>query len=415
MNAVGPDGLARLQPPCMSPHYPKTFTSYGILRAIPAELLLQFFAPHRDFLAARGFAWPAGPGQFSHYALHAALLKPSAVAPDKRLVAVMLMIDDMVHPDGVAALADAIREKHPEFPTPKDNEPAIFVLTQWFKNASLVENAHTRRFFNESRIYYSFRTTAALPASTSLDSAQFVALEATVANYLAESYPRESVQFRRHHDGKLIRFLVRHGGPLERECVVNEDDPSQSESYLFRREVFDIVVYDPEASELMIHAQPHDCDLYTRAFGAHFTGDEHAFADTDKYTLAPLINDGPACLNCAHIPGLKKINLVEVEFFQGDPLRTATIRRATDVFALRLQDEKGLKAGGKPQSARFEVTFANSKHTQFVTVQTPNMVKFKHDADGMLIEQWLRDAGFIIRHAKAAQPGAGAADVAAAT
>jgi hypothetical protein len=152
-----------------------------------------------------------------------------------------------------------------------------------------------------------------------------------IAELLAPFYPRESIKLYQfpEKDSESIRFLVRHGGPLVREGIVKADAPGESDSTLFRREVFDVIVYDPENDEVRVSGKKRDAELYTRACGVHFVANEDAFPDTDKYTLDPLIKKGEQALACAHVFGLKKITLIGLDVALEALRETWRARRAT--------------------------------------------------------------------------------------
>jgi hypothetical protein len=382
----------------MSNYNPRTFTSLGLLRSIPAALLHRFFLPHRAFLESLQFAWPESPENLDHRALHSTLMKPLASMPDKRLAQAMFVVDEMSDEAGVAALVDAIRETDPAFTRDRQLENVVFVMSRWLIDAELVENTNARRYARENRTFRSYRTSLNLPAGR-LDAVELAAFQETIATLLAPFYPPESVklfQFPENDGSETLRFIVRHGGPLVREGIVKADAPGESDSCLFRREVFDVIVYDPQNNEVRIHAKKRDCDLYTHACGSQFLDNADAFPDTDKYTLEPLRTAREQSLVCSDIVGLKSITLIELDVHLGGELAESVLYRADDVFASNAMNEANVIHGRTIQAACFAVTFSHSRRTRFVTVQTPNKASFKRDNDGMLVEKWLRSAGFIL-------------------
>ncbi len=381
----------------MSNYNPRTFTAFGQLREIPPALLYRFFLPHRAFLESQHFAWPATPEALDVKALHETLLKPAGPTPDKRLADAMFIIDEMANDAGVSALVDALRGADPDFTKDKNVEAAVFVIERWLIDPMLVETTNARRYARANRSFRSFRTLLDLPEGT-LDAAALARFRDEIAARLEPFYPRESVKLYQfpETDSKSIRFIVRHGGPLVRAGIVKADDPGESDSTLFRREVFDVIVYDPENDEVRINSKKRDADLYTRACGVYFVGNEDAFPDTDKYTLEPLIRNGERALACAHVSGLRKITLIELDVFLGGSLSESIVYRSDNLFqSQRLRDHAFL-AGRTVQAATFEIVFAHTKHSRTVNIQTPNKANFKRDNDGKLVEQWLRSAGFII-------------------
>ncbi len=129
----------------MSNYNPRTFTSLGLLRSIPAALLHQFFTPYRAYLESQKFEWPADPETLDHKVLHETLLKPAGPTPNKNLADAMFIVHEMADDAGVSALVDAIREKDPAFTKNKDVEAAVFVIQRWLLDPVLVENTTARR------------------------------------------------------------------------------------------------------------------------------------------------------------------------------------------------------------------------------------------------------------------------------
>ena len=381
----------------MSNYNPRTFNSLGLLRSIPAALLHRFFTPYRAYLVSQKFEWPADPESLDHKVLHETLLKPDGPTPDKSLADAMFIVHEMADDAGVSALVDAIRETDPAFTKNMDVEAAVFVIERWLLDPVLVENTNARRYARENRSFRSYRTQLDLPEGR-LDDATLAEFRDEIAERLAPFYPRESIKLYQFPEkgSKSIRFLVRHGGPLVREGIVKADAPGESDSTLFRREVFDVIVYDPENDEVRVSGKKRDAELYTRACGVHFVANEDAFPDTDKYTLEPLINKGEQALACAHVVGLREITLIELDVYLGGTLSESIVYRSDNLFQSDRLRTDAFHPGRIMQAATFEVAFTNARHTRTVKIETPNKANLKRDNDGKLVEQWLRTAGFII-------------------
>lgn len=382
---------------------PRTFTSLGLLRSIPAALLHQFFTPYRAYLESQKFEWPTDPETLDHKALQETLLKPAGPMHDKGLSAATFIVHEMANDDGVSALVDAINETDPKFTKDKDVEAAVFVIQRWLLDPVLVENTNARRYARENRSFCSYRTPHQLPLRP-LNNTEFAAFHSRIAERLAPFYPQESIKLYKfpEKDSHAIRFIVRHGGPLVREGIVKEDAPAESDSTVFRREVFAVIVYDPENDEVRINSNKRDTDIYTRACGAQFVDDEEAFPDTDKYTLDPLQLKGEGALVCADVAGLKKVILVELDVHLGGNRSDSIVYRSANLFQSPSLCKEAFSKG-RIQAATFEVTFANTKHTRTVKVETPNKTNLKRDNDGKIVERWLLSAGFINKLTKAAK------------
>lgn len=388
-------------PDAVSTFNPRTFTTPGILKSIKADLLFRFFAPHRAYLDALGVGLPTEhqPDLLDYDRLHAALTAPDARNPPAPLADAMAAVDDLANEAGSAALERELTRENPAFQRPDNDEDANFVLMVWLENPDMVERVNARNFAFEGRSYLSFKL------DDNLECLPFPPPSAVVLTLLrgllgqrfAHVYPVDSFRVSFYPEAGAGRFVIRHGGPLVREGIVDPSAPQQSESHVFRRELFDVVVVSPTDRELRIHARSkRDCDLYTRAFGAHLLNDEDAFPDADKYTLLPLITQGRASLACEHIEGLRSIKLTEFTIAMPGSIKESVTHRATDVFEIRRFREHGIPAIGRLVKARFDVLLSDARRARTVSIIVPNKAKYKRDSDGGLLEKWLRSAGFVL-------------------
>jgi hypothetical protein len=394
----------------MSTFHPRTFTTPGILKSIKTDLLLRLFAPHRHYFEQIGAPLPS---DHDHHTIDCecilnAFARTETPNPPPELVDAMTDIDDLANEAGCDALERELSSENPHFRRPQDIEDANFVLMVWHENPALVERVNARNFAFEGRSYLSFRADekTPLPEFKPPTDSDRDALRAQLGRRFAHVYPAESFRVMFYAEADGGRFVVRHGGPLIREGIISPSQPAESASQVFRRELFDVIIYSPAHRELRLHARSkRDHDIYTRAFGAHLLNDEDAFPDSDKYTLQPLLDKGADALACEHIPGLRSVKLTEFTITVPGGIKESFTRRATDVFEIGPVKDHGLPSFGRLVKARFEIRVADARHGRTVTVIVPNKAKYKRDSDGELVDQWLRDAGFVLENEPAAALG----------
>ena len=93
-----------------------------------------------------------------------------------------------------------------------------------------------------------------------------------------------------------VSFVIRHGDPLRRIGVYEED--GKPGSRLLRPERVDVAHYRHLAGEWQISGIGVRLqELYRQAFGTAFHGSANALVHSKRYSLEPL-RDGPSCLKC---------------------------------------------------------------------------------------------------------------------
>ena len=388
-------------PLAMSTFNPRTFTTPGLLRSIKAELLLRFFAPYRAYFDPLGAHLPPddAPEQLDFDALHAALSATDAPSPPAPLANAMATIDDLARDGCADAVERELESAGLPHVRPKDVEDADFIVATWLRYPDLVERVNARHFAFGARTYDSFKVedTQEVPRFTAPDTPAVATLTEHVAARFAHVYPADTFRANFYPDGSGGRFIIRHGGPLVREGVVDEQRPAQSDTRVFRRELFDVIVYSPADRELRIHARSkRDCDLYTRAFGSFLFNNEEAFPDAHTYTLQPLVKRGRDALACVHIEGMRSVKLTEFTVAVSGAIKETMTRHATDVFEIPAIRDQGIPADCRLLKARFEFLFTDARRARAVTVVVPNKAKYKRDTDGELVEKWLHEGGFVL-------------------
>lgn len=202
-------------------------------------------------------------------------------------------------------------------------------------------------------------------------------------------------------------ILVRHGQPMRREASQGDDGIVGTEFY--RPQRHDVLIYDERSGDIGVHASTKgERNLYLRTLGRLlFSGEEH-FPPAGRFTLDPLTANGGASLNSDDIDGIRGIRLAEYRRYWGGAFKEVGTRKAEDIFGALAQREQTTLAGGRLVSATFKVTFDDSDKERSVTIRPPGVARFERNDDSGLIENWLRQRGFILN-------GHGADDDEAAT
>jgi len=183
-------------------------------------------------------------------------------------------------------------------------------------------------------------------------------------------------------------FLIRHGEYYRRESTV--DDDGSAASVLFRPEKFDVLVYDSLTNEIRINAKtPKVRERYRLTFSLELFGQENYFPETNKYTLDPIRSEGPACLACIDVPGLKWVRLVKIEYALEDLEREVRSHKAEDIFNAMASRAFHMPPHARLLQATFKVRFRDNPIPRSVTIKPTNVAIYTRDDDSQLIEEWL--------------------------
>ena len=128
--------------------------------------------------------------------------------------------------------------------------------------------------------------------------------------------------------GNKIWFLVRHGLPMRREGKHLDD--GESGIAFYRPQQHDVLIYDAETDEMGVNAGTKgERTLYLEVIGDVLFGDENYFDPSERFTLDPLREVGPASLECDDIEGIAQVRLVEFgRYWGGAEPRTRFTGRA---------------------------------------------------------------------------------------
>ncbi|MEJ1937324.1 hypothetical protein WDZ92_44585, partial [Nostoc sp. NIES-2111] len=124
-------------------------------------------------------------------------------------------------------------------------------------------------------------------------------------------------------------------------------------------------------------------------------GNEGYFPAGEKFTLAPLMDDGPASLHCDDIEGIETIRLIEYRRFWGGQHKESEVRRTADVFAALAARGLEFPLGPPPSSAIFIVKFTDAPKERRVVIRVPSSARYDRDQDSEIFERWLAARGFL--------------------
>lgn len=379
----------------MPAHGLKHFSRPETLKAIAPSRLLRFLEPHRRFFISRGLPLPLrGAGETPDYeALAKCFLSPDRRTPDE-LIHALWLVDEMSTAEGMDSLLSEVIRRGLRLDREADQSPADVAVQAWLLDKDILERKHAEQCITKVRSFESYQSSRSLPPLFKPPPpTRLRLLERSLDDWYEAKQRGRGTHVYVHERGDGVWFLVRHGDAFRREESL---EGRKASSVCYRPSRYDVLIYQPETGELMIHAGSQgEKQLYRSQFGLHLFGDEDFFPGKEKYTLEPLRQAGEASLGCADIEGVEWVKLREVQVFHpGDPWELVT-RQSEDLFAVLKARNKGFPEAGRLVRATFKVKFADCRTPRSLVIRPSNIAQFTRDDDSALLESWMKARGFI--------------------
>jgi hypothetical protein len=195
--------------------------------------------------------------------------------------------------------------------------------------------------------------------------------------------------------GEEFWFLLRHGTPMRHLEVQGQEE---AETLICRPYEYDVLVYHAERGEIRIHGCSKTEEEHLKAaFGQHLFGSAEYFPGGAKFTLAPIVDLKRDCLACADVPGIERIELVELQMFEGGKDWMRTTWNAPDLFTKVEKERLALPPASMLVRASFKIRFSDSRKERTVKIIGSNKLCVVRDGDALLVERWLAARGFTIQ------------------
>jgi hypothetical protein len=158
-----------------------------------------------------------------------------------------------------------------------------------------------------------------------------------------------------------------------------------------------LVIIDAVNNELRVNASSlAEIKLYRQMFGKHLFGDEERFVYAEKYTLAPLKEQGEDALRCRDIAGMEWARLTEIQYGWGGSPEHIEKHKANDVFLALVLRERSIECAAEIRMARFNVKLEGLKRPRSVLIRPWNTAEYGRGEPALIIEEWLRARGFVL-------------------
>lgn len=373
------------------------FSHPGTFRRMKIEFLRQWLEPARPYLAGRGLVLPTvgADGPIDYERLAGIFMEPDADMP-RDLMHSASMIHEMSTEPAMLDLLDGTRHLGVSLKVGDDPDPVDVALQVWLINPRILEDMHQMHQLDRPRGFVHFVTDRSpVPAFVEPTDAQKQDLETELAEWFFTAKRGRHARMWMYKRPGEYWFLVRHGLTSRRQEIVSA---TGSDMLLFRPGEYDVLVYNRATGELRIHGcNPREVEMLRSKFGKHLFNDENFFPGGARFTLAPLVEDGRACLACRDIPGIEEIALTEVQTLTGGRDWLRQTHHAEDLFTVVEAERVLLPEPDCLVRASFLVRFSDSKKRRTIKVMGSNKLSVVRDGDTALMEKWLEARGFVIK------------------
>lgn len=361
------------------------------------EFLCKWLEPAREYLAGRGLVLPANgaSGPLDHERLAGIFMEPDATMP-RDLMNSASLIHEMSTELAMNDLLHGTRHLGIQLDIGDDPDPIDVAVQVWLHDPRILEELHQMYQLDRPRGFVHFVTDRSpVPEFTEPTTTQTQDLEAELADWFFNAKRGRHARVWMYRRPGEYWFLVRHGLASRRQEVVSA---TGSETLLFRPGEYDVLVYNRKSGELRVHGcNPREVEMLRCLFGKHLFHDKEFFPGGARFTLAPLVQSGRACLACRDIPGIEEITLTETQTLTAGRDWLRQTHHAADLFTVIEQERVLLPEPDCLVRASFLVQFSDSKKRRTIKILGSNKLSVVRDGDTALMEKWLDARGFIIK------------------
>ncbi|HNQ90533.1 MAG TPA: hypothetical protein PKM73_18115 [Verrucomicrobiota bacterium] len=374
------------------------FTHPGTFKRMNPENLRKWLEPARGYLAGRGLALPldGASSPIDYDRLAWIFMEPDGEMP-RDLMHSASLIHEMSTENAMLDLLDGARRVGLPVEVGEDPDPVDVAVQVWLQAPAVLEELHQMHQLDRPRGFIHFVTDRKPDPSFDGPTAEAMTdLEAELADWFFHAKRGRHAKVWMYRRPGEYWFLVRHGLASKRQEVVSA---SGADTLIFRPGEYDVLVYNRKRGELRVHGcNPREVEVLRTLFGKHIFYDKDFFPGGAKFTLAPLVRDGRACLACADVTGIEDILLTEVQILaaSGNEWLRST-HHASDLFTAIETERVLLPDAESLVRASFLVRFSDSKKRRTIKILGSNRLSVVRDGDTALMERWLDARGFILK------------------
>lgn len=381
----------------MATFNPRVFTNPSRLKEIDPNRLILFLSTWSDYFIGRGLDLTAADTSDMPFDTIAAILMNPDQAVPESMVNALYYVHETARKEPIDELIERAEAAGLDIAHDDKGTPADIAVQIWLAKPDLLERQHAETVaFNRSNFTYFAGTSIKRAGSEGqivISEAQCREMEALMDPWFESKRRGRGSRVFVFPQENRIWILVRHGQPMRREGEHKEDGKDGIAFY--RPQKDDVLIYDAEIDEIGVNAETKgERELYLRTLGMVLFGEDAHFERAERYNLQPLIDNGPAALVCADIPGLSRVRFVEFGRMWDGTCPEYETRRSDDLFETYGGDWAARLSLGRLTYAKFKVAFDGDKKERSVMIRPVNVARYERDADTSVVEAWLKARGF---------------------
>jgi hypothetical protein len=376
-------------------HY-KQFSDVGFLRRLNFELLITFLRQFEEYLTRqRSLELSKSLLTFQYDRLAEILLTPDADTPMELIEGLYFVHELSQKKASMESLYGYLEQAEI---APHDNLPLEdLLLFALLRKPDILDCLHAEQHLVRPKKFETLFCRS--DCAPTINDDTVASVEAALNEWFSVQRKGRGVRVFRFSKPDGIWFLVQHGKQLK--CDFTHEDNGDSRRIIYRPGTFDVLCFRQDHGEFRMHTSTKkEREQYSRVFGEHFFRDEkffHAGGDKRKYSLDPLFNLTRQSLACYDVQGLRLVELTELQ------LTRSTVGDLREIYRseTNLLDYVNILAGRLDQTAEivrasFRLTFDGDAKPRCITICTPNVTIYDREADGLVVDRWLKSKGFLI-------------------
>jgi hypothetical protein len=363
------------------------FDDIALLRSIQPNRLRIFLKRFDNYLLSQGFTIPeTAVFTDAHLQQLISIFNTHDGATPADMIEALFHISETANDQSMESLLLVATKTGIELPE-GDITPADVALLVWLHDPDLLRRANCERIVLRSQSFYCYM-------NRTLEVPKFELPSDTVLKTIEE----RTNQFNRNRQrgggaavwmyqfSHEIAFLIRFGGPLKREEVMDND---QCRPDIRRPVGYDLVVYNQQTGELRIRADlVSERRFYCQVFSEQLFGDPAFFEHGETFNLDVIYQLGEDVQSPGMVPGIKSILLLEIqEVLLGERALHITLKSEAIFQAIR-EHNRRLTPSGRLLSAKFKVSLEHGVDV-IVTICSGNKIRLSRQVGLSAINQWL--------------------------
>lgn len=376
---------------------PRIFTNPDRLKHIAPARLLAFLQPWRTYFAARGVDLSLLDSEdLPLEDIAQVLMTPDATVPEDMVNALYYVHETASH-ESMEALLEHAAAAGIDIDDDTETSAADVAVQIWLVDPMLLQRQHAETVaFKRSNFMYFAGSGERESAVPEMTDEQRIAMQDRMDAWFDKKRRGRRCRIFAFPRGTKVWFLVRHGLPMRREGKHLDD--GEGGIAFYRPQQHDVLIYDAETDEIGVNAGTKgERQLYLETVGEVLFGSDEYFDVSERFTLIPLLEQGPETLECGDIEGLAHVRLVEIGRFWGGSQRLTEILKADDLFKAFGEKWFDQLDRGALVHAVFKVRFEGSKRDRTVMIRPASIARYERDSDTDVIEAWLKARGFCRR------------------